>query len=48
MFGGSGETQIEVLRLNNDNSFNITEYDTLDNYYMYPFVFKVAEEDYLS
>ena len=48
MFGGSGETRIEVLRLNYDNSFNITEYDTLTNYYNYPFAFKVTEEDYLS
>ena len=48
MFGGSGETPIEVLRLNYDNSFNITEYDTLTNYYNYPFAFKVTAEDYLN
>ena len=48
MFGGSGETQVEVLRLNHDNSFNITEYGTLTNYYNYPFAFKVTEEDYFS
>ena len=48
MFGGSGTTQIEVLHLNYDNSFNITQYDSLTNYYNYPFAFKVTAEDYLN
>ena len=48
MFGGSGEKPTEVLRLNSDNTFNITEYDILNNYNNYPFAFKVAEDDYLS
>ena len=48
MFGGNGEPKIEVLHLNSDNTFNITEYDPLDNYYNYPFAFKVTEDDYLS
>ena len=48
MFGGNDVTKIEVLHLNYDNTFNITEYDSLSNYHNYPFAFKVTEDEYLS
>ena len=47
MFGGAGEQSIEVLTLNSDNSFNITEYQNLTSYQLYPFAFNVAADDYL-
>ena len=49
VFGGnSGDKNIEVLQLNSGNSFNITEYDSLNSYYAYPLVFKVAADEYLN